>query len=684
MIHKLNYKKRGKEKVMRRLGYVVLSLLIIISFSPFLSWGAEHPVKLYPAIGYSLKNDLSPPLSQIRPIPPGYSKNVREIPTQPIPRPMPRAPEVPAEDPVVQDRQGEGSMPATIRNFEGIGNVNGVLPPDTNGDVGPNHYVQIVNLSFAIFDKSGNRLYGPADNNTIWSGFGGPCETRNDGDPIVLYDHLADRWVISQFALPNFPYGPFYQCIAISQTGDPMGAWYRYSFLVHNTKMNDYPKFGLWPDGYYMSVNQFDPWWAGAGLFVFERDRMLLGQPARFLYYDLGSVDERYGGLLPADLDGPPPPQGSPAYFVSVDDSSWGFSRDTLHIWEVHVDWATPSNSTITGPTDIPTASFNPNMCNYSRDCIPQPDTTRGLDAISDRLMYRLQYRNFGSYEVMVVNHTVDVDGTDHAGIRWYELRKTNGSWSIHQQGTFAPDSHNRWMGSIAMDGDGNIALGYSISSNTMYPSIGYVGRLSTDPLGTLPQGEGIIILGGGSQTHSSSRWGDYSSMSVDPVDDCTFWYTQEYYQTTSSSGWQTRIASFRFPSCGAPTGDPVPDIKANGSDGPVNVSQGSVLSVTVTLDPGNRAGDDADWWMAANTPFGWYSYNGTDWIYAGPSYTDLTVTYQQPLSSYGPVEILNTTGLPLGKYTFYFAVDMIMNGLPDMDQKYLDKVIVNIVQVAE
>jgi len=665
---------------MKRAIHRIIFLAIVMCLLPPASWAGGRSLRLMPVVGHSLKNDLSPPLTRIRPIPPGYSRDViREIPLHPVPRPLTWLPETPAVDPVLQDRYGEAGMPATMVNFEGIGNVNGVLPPDTNGDVGPDHYVQIVNLSFAIFDKSGNLLYGPADNSTLWVGFGGPCESYNDGDPIVLYDHLADRWFISQFALPNYPYGPFYQCIAISQTGDPTGAWYRYAFLVHRRKMNDYPKFGLWPDGYYMSVNQFGPGWAGAGLFVFERDKMLVGQPARFLYYDMGRLDKRYGGLLPADLDGPPPPQGSPAYFVSVDDDAWGFPADMLHIWEVSIDWVNPSNSTITGPFDLPTAPFNANMCHYSMDCIPQPGTTRGLEALSDRLMYRLQYRNFGDYEAMVVNHTVDVDGTDHAGIRWYELRRTNGSWSIYQQGTFAPDAHNRWMGSVAMDGDGNIALGYSISSNTMYPSIGYAGRLSIDPPGTLPRGEGIIILGSGSQTHSSSRWGDYSSMSVDPVDDCTFWYTQEYYETTSNAGWQTRIAAFRFPSCGQ---SPVIDIKANGLDGPVEVSQGDTLSVTLSLDPRGLAGYDADWWIAVKTPSGmWYSYDGMNWIFAGSSYTDLPVTYQQPLSDYGPVEVLNRSGLPLGTYRFYFGIDMIMNGVPDLDSKYLDSVAVHIVE---
>jgi hypothetical protein len=471
-------------------------------------------------------------------------------------------------------------MPSPILNFAGVGNVNGVLPPDTNGDVGPNHYVQMINLSFAIWDKSGTLLYGPANNNTLWSGFGGPCETYNHGDPIVLYDQQAGRWLMSQFAVP----GPYYQCIAISQTGDPTGAWYRYAFLVHATKMNDYPKFGVWPDGYYMSVNQFDPGWAGAGVFVFDRAKMLAGLAATFQYFDLGAVNLNYGGLLPSDLDGQAPPAGAPNYFVSVDDNAWGYSPDALHIWPFHVDWATPANSTLTGPTQLPTAAFDSNMCNYGRNCIPQPGTTRKLDAISDRLMYRLQYRNFGTHQTLVASHTVDVNGTNRAGIRWHELRNTGSGWSIYQQGTYSPDSHHRWMGSLAMDGAGNMALGYSVSSSFLYPSIRYTGRLAGDPLGTMPQGEATLIAGGGSQTHSASRWGDYSMMAVDPSDDCTFWYTQEYYATTSSAGWLTRVGSFTFPSCaGGGGGNNPPHIPSNPSpaDGATGVSTTPTLSWT-------------------------------------------------------------------------------------------------------
>jgi hypothetical protein len=453
---------------------------------------------------------------------------------------------------MIQASPGTQAMPSTLQNFEGLSNaaqstVSGfyVWPPDTNGDVGPNHYVQWVNLAFAIYDKAGGKVYGPAAGKTLWSGFSGPCQTSNDGDPIVLYDHLADRWLFSQFALPNYPSGPFYQCIAVSQTGDPTGSYYRYAFLVSQNKMNDYPKFGVWPDGYYMAVNQFSSSsWAGEGVAAFERAKMLSGASAGMVYFDLYGTDPNLGGMLPSDFDGPAPPSGTPNYFVEMDDDSWGYSQDQLQIWAFSVNWSSPGGSTFTRLTTLPTAPFDSNMCGYTSNCIPQPSTRKKLDAISDRLMYRLQYRNFGTHASLLTNHTVDVDGFDHAGIRWYELRNSGSGWGIQQQGTYAPDADHRWMGSLAMDGSGNIALGFSVSGQNTSPSIRYTGQLASDSaFGEMTLGEASIIAGTGSQT-GSSRWGDYSMMAVDPTDD-TFWYTQEYYQTTSSAGWQTRIGSF-------------------------------------------------------------------------------------------------------------------------------------------
>jgi hypothetical protein len=307
-----------------------------------------------------------------------------------------------------------------------------------------------------------------------------------------------------------------------------------------------------------MTINQYTAvslQFAGQGVVAFDREKMLAGLQANMIYFDLSSIDMNLGGMLPADLDGPAPPAGSPGYFVQMDDDAWGYAAaDELQLWKFHVDWNTPSASAFTGPALLPTSPFDSNLCDYARNCIPQPGTTSTLDAMADRLMYRLQYRNFGTHESLVVNHTVDVDGSDHAGIRWYEVRAPGSAPVIYQQGTYAPDADHRWMGSAAMDAAGNLAIGFSVSSTTTAPSVRYTGRLAADPLGTLTQGEGELVAGGGSQGHASGRWGDYSMLAVDPRDGCTFWYTQEYYAASSDSGWRTRIGSFAFPSCGAPS----------------------------------------------------------------------------------------------------------------------------------
>lgn len=456
-------------------------------------------------------------------------------------------------DEVVQNFMGTSSVePTPLVNFEGVDNRNGVLPSDTQGDVGPNNYIQMVNLSFQIWDKNGNSLFGPANNSVLWNGFNDPWDGSNDGDPIVLYDELADRWLFSQFALPNYPNGPFYILIAITETGDPTGSWYRYGYSFDD--MPDYPKFAVWPDGYYLTINQFAHGslnWAGVGVAVFERDLMLAGNPdASMIFWDFSASDDPWS-LLPSDFDGSPPPAGTPNYLAYFNDDSWGYSSDHLRILECNVNWSDPLSSTITGPTILNTAPFKSSFTgsfSNSRNNIPQPGTSRCLDALSSRLLFRLQYRNFGTYQTLVTNHTINVASSgNHAGVRWYELRNTGSGWSIFQQGTYVPDDDNRWMGSIAMDGYGNIALGYSVSSSTVYPSIRYTGRMAGDPAGQMTIPEQTIINGTGSQTHSASRWGDYSMMAVDPIDDATFWFTTEYIQTTGSAPWKTRIASFTF-----------------------------------------------------------------------------------------------------------------------------------------
>lgn len=458
------------------------------------------------------------------------------------------------EGPEVDRMMEVVAPPVAGVSFDGIP-ATGSLPPDTVGDVGPNHYIQMVNTAFVIYDKQGNVLAGPTPINALWAEFGGACETQNNGDPIVRYDHLADRWLLSQFALPGGAQG-LHECIAISRTPDPVaGGWFLYDFptidsATGNPVFPDYPKIGVWPDGYYMGTQRGFPN-GGLDVWAFERDQMLVGAPASLVQF---SVPRPSLFLMPSDLDGPPPPAGTPNFFVrQVDGERFG-GNDRLEVFAFNVNWSNPASSTFVQIGDLPTMPFDSVLCSASLlgACVPQPGTSVQLETLTVWPMWRLQYRNFGTHEAMVVNHTVDANGQDLAGIRWYELRRSpSGVWGIFQQGTYSPDSTHRWMGSIAMDRDGNIALGYSVSSGTVFPGIRRAGRLATDPPGTLPQPEGVIVVGGGSQTHSSSRWGNYSTMDVDPKDDCTFWYTTEYYAATSAAGWRTRIASFKNPSCG-------------------------------------------------------------------------------------------------------------------------------------
>ena len=448
--------------------------------------------------------------------------------------------------------------------FEGIG-VNGSLPPDTVGAVGPNNYVQAVNTRVGVWSKTGTVQVAATPINSLFSALpgGDRCRTNNDGDPIVLYDQLADRFLVSQFAVSPFPGTHDYnQCIAVSQTGDPTGSWWVYDFVWATDRLNDYPHFGMWPDGYYVTSNQFNATtqgWEGAGITVYEREAMLDGLTAQQIQFDTGTQTLDFGGQLPADLDGPNlPAVGAANHVLEWDNAGWiGDSTDTLRIWNVHVDWTTPGNSTfganaqfdanfLLHPADATVLGDNGQPCFGTRNCIPQPGTAVKVDAISDgRLMYRVVDRFFSGHESMLVNNTVNA-GSGIAGPRWIEVRGVGaGSPAIFQQGTYSPNSTHRWMASMGMDGFGNIALGYSVSSGSVFPSIGYTGRQDGDTLGQMTLGEKMIQAGTGSQTHSSGRWGDYSSMTTDPNDDCTFWYTNEYYTTTSSATWHTRVGAF-------------------------------------------------------------------------------------------------------------------------------------------
>jgi hypothetical protein len=484
------------------------------------------------------------------------------------------------KDPVAQDFFGNRGGNKIVSNFEGVGNRNSCYPPDTDGDVGLDYYIQMINLSFQIFDKQGNSLYGPADNRTLWNGFIGSWTGTNDGDPVILYDEQANRWVATQFAI-NTPDGTYWETVAVSETGDPLGSWFRYAFQF--PAFNDYPKMGIWPDGYYMSYNIFGGDYRRAAVCSLERDAMLVGDSnARMILFDMPQNSEPWS-LLPADFDGTPPPAGTPGYFAYAMDDAYG-SGDYLSIWAFKSDWQNPENSTFEEVTRLNTEPFNSHFCEGSLGaCLTQPDGGPLLEALSDRLMYRLQYRNFGTYQVMLTNHTVNADGNGKAGVRWYEMRNNNdgNGWFIYQQGTYAPDENNRWMGSIAMNGKGYIALGFSIVSGTKYPSIHYTGRSPNDPLGQMTFYEEEIQAGSGVQTGDAARWGDYSMMSVDPSDDSTFWFTTEYVKQSGQVSWRTRIAGFTMAE------DHISPAPVNDLAAAANTTNSITLQWTATGDDG-------------------------------------------------------------------------------------------------
>jgi hypothetical protein len=448
-------------------------------------------------------------------------------------------------DPVAQQSPAKGQMPEPIANFEGLTKAEGGgwTPPDTNGDVGPNHYIQTVNIAIGIFDKAGTPLVKLSYNDFFQGPPGSPCDNQNRGDVIVLYDEQVDRWIVTDFSLP----GPnYYECIAVSITGDPVsGGWYFYELLANplgepfSTAFNDYPKLGVWADGWYMSANMFTANFEGVRVWALDRAAMIQGNPLNEIHFDcIYAQNPSCASLLPANIRGTYPPEGSPAYFASIS------FPDTLNLWKFQTDWDNYENSTFTGPFPIQVANFA--MAN----AVPQLGTGQLLDSLGDRMMMQLQYRNLAGVEALYANHSVISGGVD--GIRWYEVRDPGGNPLLFQQGTYQPDDNYRWMGSIAADGEGNIAVGYSVSSSQMYPAIRYAGRLAGETPNLLTQNEAVLFQGAGSQS-GSSRWGDYSAMTIDPVDGCTFWYTTEY--ATSGSNWRTRIGSFRFPSCGEPKG---------------------------------------------------------------------------------------------------------------------------------
>ncbi len=561
-------------------GPLVLTLLTIsLTLTTSVAQSAAANKSLKPQFSEAVAFDISAPLYVLDKAP-----SLHFSPFASLQEPFDLRPE---RGPVgkYKGHHGDGSLQSAVPSsantssppllsFEGISNADNfnlwgfrVNPPDPDGDVGPNHYVEEINLAYAVYDKSGNKLLGPIPIGALWENFPVVDCTDPSGDTIVLYDKLVDRWILTQFTSR----GPiYYNCVAVSTTGDPTGSYYRYAFSSGEF-FPDYPKYGVWKKSYVLTSRDFGPTVEyGISVYALEKNRMITGDPkARAVHFFLDSavvpINLMGDGLLPATIDGNRQPMEDaaiPIIGTQDDDGPYGATFDALNIWDLTIKWKAAPEASLTLRAQIPVAAFDSMFpcAPTSRDCLPQPgitNPTQYLDILSyrQRPTWRLAYRNFGTYETLVTNQAVEaMPGV--AGVRWYEIRRVNAQYSLYQQGTFAPgDGVHRWMGSAAMDHVGNMALAYSVVNGVdVYPGIRYTGRLAGDPLGQMTLGEGTIIDGTGVQRTTNSRWGDYSSLNVDPSDDCTFWYVNEYYtlagQLSSTAGWQTRIGSFKFPDC--------------------------------------------------------------------------------------------------------------------------------------
>jgi len=559
---------------------LALALLLIGSLAETFAIGATASVRqaasvASPEVTQAVAFDVSPAVRDLSATPSvsaTSSSEVEEIPEQNVGSNR-------------GDYDGEGSRQDAsednelepLLTFEGLSNEANFtfygrrfIP---HGAVGPNHYVEMVNVAFAIYDKEGTLLKGPLPVGSLWAGFSVPGCAGRAGDPIVIYDRRADRWIMSQFTARSRTAN--YNCVAISQTSDPTGAYLRYAF-AWGAFFPDYPKYSVWRNSYLLTSRDFGPPGTGAyGISAasLERQKMINGDPgARMVRFFLDSaVVPLYlmgDGLLPADVDGwrqADEEAGAPIVGTMNATGQYGAPFDALNIFELSVDWQDTASASFHLVKQLRVAKFTSSFPCFDpvdplnpfagRNCIAQPGTAHKIDVLSyrQRPTFRLAYRNFGEYESMVTNQAVQAS-PGMAGVRWYEIRRQDGQYSVYQQGTYAPeDGVHRWMGSIAMDKKGNIGLGYSVSNgDDVFPGIRFTGRLSGDRRGKMTLGEGVIINGSGSQLHPAGRWGDYTSMNIDPTDDCTFWYVNQCIKTTGQANWQTRIASFRLPGCGS------------------------------------------------------------------------------------------------------------------------------------
>jgi hypothetical protein len=488
------------------------------------------------------------------------SRPLRELPIDvlglgdveaPEPKPIPmstRGAAAPAKpDPVLQKEFGPNVSATKGVDFDGIG-ANGFAPSDVNLAVGPNHIVQTVNVRLAVYSKNGTLLSGPTNFTTFFAPVGGAC-SAGASDPIVNYDRLADRWVISDIGIGS----TFSECVAVSKTNDPTGAYTLYNFTF-GANLNDYPKLGVWPtasNGAYLATyNIFTNGqsFAGSQLCGFDRTKMLAGNASAAQLCKQTPNTE--GGYLPADLDGPTPPtDGTPGLFLTWQNNNPG----QLFLRKLTLNFAA-GTATMSAPTTINVANSTLACLGTAGTCVPQKGTTQKLDTLGDRMMYRMAYRIFPDHERAVVNHTVDNGGP--TAVRWYEILDLSTTPVLNQQGTFAPDATYRWMASAAMDKSNDIAIGYSASSSTINPAIRFTGRVPSDPAGSL-ETEASILEGTGSQISGLSRWGDYTALAVDPSDDCTFWYTNQYEKVNGSFNWSSHIGAFIFSNCGGGGGQP-------------------------------------------------------------------------------------------------------------------------------
>jgi hypothetical protein len=518
-----------------------------------------------PRVCLPLFVDESPPLGEIHPLI-IVKKGPRQI--HEVRRLRILGAKGPSADPLVQQSATQ-ELPLVVDGFEGIGKglkyEPSDSPPDTTGAAGKGFFIEWVNQVFGIFQKSQphKMVYGPAQGNTLWTGFAAretaqpqvrarACATTNDGDPIVLYDRISDRWMLSQLSSSS---GHYLQCVAVSKTQDPLGPYRRYAYEFDS--FNDYGKFGIWPDGYYASFNLFDssskqssP--KGVAVCAFDRAAMLDGKPAKAICVSLPN----YQGLLPADLEGSTPPPASPAgrseYFINL-----GLNK--LNLWTFHVDWQTLTKSQLTGPIDIVgVKAFNvacnpppdPQGCNF----VAQKGANVLLDSMGDRPMYRLSYRNFGSYESLLVHHAVQISGPENngkgvTGFRWYEIRKSGSTIKVDKSGTYRPDENSRWMSSMGLDKEENLLVCYSTSGVNTFPGARCSGRSvhdASDQHGLDKE----VVLTTGTGAQPTSHWGDYSTMTMDPEDNCTFWFVSEYLTKTDADAWHTYVNLMKFKSC--------------------------------------------------------------------------------------------------------------------------------------